>query len=477
MAFLGPCLRRSMACLLLACAVLSGCGSSEARARDAYGRYQAAAAANDMVGAQRALMQLVAIEDRVSEYWIELAKIQAATGSPRDAYHSLTRAYELDRSNVGLLRALTEFALRGNDPATAQVFARELEVVAPGDPWVNLTRGYVALRESRFDDALSASDEVLETSPFDTHAKALKARALLGKRQDDEAIGLLLDQIRVEPSDAICLQVLANVYEIRRDWPRLSQIARRLAQLQPTNNGHALLAITAAFKAGQSEQGRRDSWKLITSGASADLVSRVLDIWFDNWPAQQRVADAIKLGRAARDPQQRLPYADFLNRVGSPVAALELVNDVAKYPVAADNADANAVAAEALVLSGKSSDAIKRFGAVLAFDPGNSIALRGRSKQLLRVGRAKDAIADAEKLVTVSPASARDRLLLARAYTAANDAQQAQRTLWDAFQAIPANEQIYGALDHLTRSNADKRLALKEEFARQTATKINHGLL
>jgi predicted Zn-dependent protease len=342
---------------------------------------------------------------------------------------------------------------------------------------VHLTRGYVALRERRYDEALSAANEVLGTSPFDTHAKALKARALLGKQQDDEAVALLLEQIRVEPSDAICLQVLANIYEQRRDWQRLSQIARRLAQLQPANNGHALLAITAAFKAGQSEQGRRDSWKLITSGANSALVSRVLDIWFVTWPAQQRVADAIKLGGAARDPQQRLPYADFLNRVGSPAAALELVKDAAKYPVTADNAGANAVAAEALGLSGKSIEARKRFGEVLAFDPGNPVALRGRAKLLLRLGNAKEAISDAEKLVTVSPATAADRLLLARAYTAAGDAQQAQRTLWDAFHAIPANEQIYGALLHLARSDADSRLALKDEFTRQTATKIDQGLL
>ena len=293
--------------------------------------------------------------------------------------------------------------------------------------------------------------------------KALKARALLGKQQDDEAVSCSWSRFG---SNLRCdlPASLANIYEQRRDWQRLSQVARRLAQLQPANNGHALLAIAAAFKGGQSEQGRRDSWKLITSGANSALVSRVLDIWFVNWPAQQRVADAIKLGGAARDPQQRLPYADFLNRVGSPAAALELVKDAAKYPVTADNAGANAVAAEALGLGGKSIEARNRFGEVLAFDPGNPVALRGRAKLLLRLGNAQEAISDAEKLVTVSPATAEDRLLLARAYTAAGDAQQAQRTLWDAFHAIPANEQIYGALLHLARSDADRRLALKDEL-------------
>ena len=151
--------------------------------------------------------------------------------------------------------------------------------------------------------------------------------------------------------------------------------------------------------------------------------------------------------------------------------------DAAKYPIDAGNADANAVAAEALGLSGKLGEARKRFSDVLAFDPGNMIALRGRSKMQLRMGKVEDAIVDAEKLVTVAPASSRDRLLLANAYTAAGDVQQAQRTLWDAFRDIPADERIYAALAHLTRFNEDRRLALQEEFARQNATKLDDGFL
>lgn len=466
-----------MACALLAFGALSGCNSREGRATEAYGKYQAAAAANDMVGAQQALLQLVAVEDRVSEYWMALARIQAASGSTGDAYHSLTRAYELDRSNVGLLRALTEFALRGGDPARAQIYARELEVMSPGDPWVNLTFGYGALRENRFDEALAASGKVLETSPFDTHAKVLKARALLGKKQEGDAVNLLIEQVRAQPNDAMSLQLLANIYELRRDWAELAPIARRLTELRPADEAPALLAIGAAFKAGQFDQGRRDSINLVKSGGGVQRIYRVLDIWMKNWPSSQRVEDAFDLGRTARHPREKVPYADFLNRIGSSRLALRLVAETAKYPITTANADAHAVAANALGDTGRMREALKRIGDVLAFDPGNSAALRGRSEMLLRSGRAKDAVADAEKLVTVVPDSARDRLLLARVYTAAGDPQQAQRTLWDAFRAIPGDEQVYGALVQLTRSNPDRRLALRKEFDRQNVMKLSQGLL
>lgn len=467
----------SVACLLTACIALNGCNSKEARARDAYAEYQAASAAGNMVGARLALMKLVSIDESVSEYWVELAKIQAANGSIGEAYHSLTRAYELDRSNVGLLRTLTEFALRGGDPVKAQEYARQLEVVAPGDPWVKLTSGYGALRESRFDEALKAADEVLQLSPFDPNAKVLKARALLGRQQEDEAVKLLAEQIRTQPNDVMSLQLLANIYHLRADWPRLSAIASQLVTLEPGNSSRSLLAIEAAFKAGQTEQARQVSLKLMGSGAQAQTVSQVLDLWIENWTSPQRVADAVRLGRAASTVNARLPYADFLNRVGSPASALALMAGAATSPVNGDNANANAISAEALGNIGKSGPAKKRFDDVLAYDPGNAIALRGRSNLLLRMSKASEAIPDAEKLVTVAPTAARDRLLLARVYAAAGDAPQAQRTLWDAFRDIPGDEQIYRVLLLQTRSDPIRQAQLQEEFKRQTATKIGQGLL
>src|SRR5437868_15269299 len=90
---------------LSASILLTGCGSAESRAQTAHSEYRAAAASNDMIGARRALLRLVQAKDDVPEYWADLGKIQAALGEYGDAYYSFTRAYELDRSNVELVRA------------------------------------------------------------------------------------------------------------------------------------------------------------------------------------------------------------------------------------------------------------------------------------------------------------------------------------------------------------------------------------
>ena len=96
---------------LSASILIAGCSSSDSRARTALGEYQAAAAANDMWGARRALLELVQAKDDVADYWTELGKVQASMGSYGDAYYAFTRAYELDRTNPALLRALTERVL------------------------------------------------------------------------------------------------------------------------------------------------------------------------------------------------------------------------------------------------------------------------------------------------------------------------------------------------------------------------------
>src|SRR3954447_20849262 len=128
---------RIAACLSVSC-LAAGCSSSDSRAQQALTAYQAAAAANDLAGARQALLQLVSAKEDVADYWVELGKLQASTGSYGEAYYAFTRAYELNRSDPNVLQAVTELALRTGDLSRAEKHARELEVVSPGNPWIKL---------------------------------------------------------------------------------------------------------------------------------------------------------------------------------------------------------------------------------------------------------------------------------------------------------------------------------------------------
>jgi predicted Zn-dependent protease len=155
---------------------------------------------------------------------------------------------------------------------------------------------------------------------------------------------------------------------------------------------------------------------------------------------------------------------------------VRLTAPLAGLPVKATNAEANAVLADALSRSGNLPASKARFDAVIAFDPGNATALRGRAELELRTGHAAAAVIDAQKLVTVLPNSARDRLLLARSFAAAGNPAWADRTLWTAFQDIPANDEIYAALLAGKKGNVEAIAELQEEVARQRNEKLSRGL-
>jgi predicted Zn-dependent protease len=455
----------------------AGCSSSDSRAQAALGAYQAAAASNDLFGARRALLQLVKAKDDVSDYWVELGKLEAAMGSYGDAYYAFTRAYELDRSNPDLIRALVQLSLRSGDIGSAESHARELEVLAPGDPWVKMVKGWSAFSDSHYDQSLAISDELLAQSPGDPTATILKARSLIDLNREPEALDLLTKQVQSQPSDFGSLALLARIYEHQEDWAKVAQTAQRLVAINSSDQQDMLLLVKASFRAGDVAGARQASLKILRPNADPQMVSSVLNLWTDYWPSAQRVSDARRLAAAASGVQRRLIYADFLNRVGSPADGIRLAGAIATLPVNAQNAEANAVYADALWRIGNSAAAKQRFDAVLAFDPGNSTALRGRSELEIRTGNPKAAIFDAQKLTTVLPNSSSDRLLLARAYSAAGQNDWADRTLWSAFQDIPADERIYAALRASRIGNADGLSEIQEEFDRQRDAKLNRGLL
>ena len=462
---------------LSAVVLIAGCSSSDSKARAALGEYQAASAANDLPAARMALLKLVRAKDDVSDYWAELGKVQAQMGSYNDAYYAFTRAHELNRSDPAIVRILTELALRSGDLTQAEAKAEELEILSPGDPWVKLVKGWGEYAQLHFDQALAISDSMLASAPNDTAATILKARALVSLRREDEAIDLLNKHIQDVPSDGASIALLAKIYARSDNWTKVAELTQRVRNIAPTDRDNALLLIEAAFRSGNVGLGRKTSFDLLQPSADPTTVNSVLDLWVEYWPSAQRLDDARRLAGMAAGIEQRLAYADFLSRYGSPSDAIRIAQPTATLPIRAGSAEANAVLADALWRTGRAAEAKTRFDAVLAFDPGNATALRGRSELLLRTGNASAAVLDAQKLVTVLLNDADSRLLLARAFAAAGNRPWMERTLWTAFQDIPANGHILAALQSTKKGDRDQLANLMSEFGRQRDSQLNRGLM
>jgi predicted Zn-dependent protease len=448
--------------------LLAGCGSAEYRARQAFRDYQAAAAAGDLRAARVALLHLVTARDDVPEYWEDLGKVQLELGAFSDAYYAYTRAHELDRSNITILGTLAQLALLSGNLDIAEEKARQLELVAPEHPAVNLTYAYLALRRSDLDEAERRTDQLLRVDPYNSSAKQLKSRILLKRGEPKAAVALLDEQVRVNPRDVGSLKALALLQEDQGNWPGVAATASQMAQLNRKDRGAALLFIEANFQANNIAAALRASQSLLTSASPGDLVDAVLSLWAAHWRGEASIEEARRLVRSA-NPEQRLAYASFFNRAGSPEDAALLLGSAPQLPVDRANSSANAIFADSLALRGRVADAKRLFDAVLAQEPDHVYALRGRTRLQLQIKAYLPAIHDAQRLVSVRPQSASDRLLLAQAYAAAGDRRQLDRTLWDAFHEIPADKHLFAALRaHVGKAgDADAVNRVGQEFQQQ----------
>jgi len=448
--------------------LLSGCRSAESRAQEAYGEYQSAVAAGDLAAARLALLQLVSVDDDVARYWVELGRVQLQLGQYSDAFYAFTRAHELDKGDVSVLGILIQLALMSGNVDLAEEKTRQLELVAPANPIIQLTAGYVALRRGNFDEADRQAGMLLERDPYEPTSKLLKARVLMAQDRLDDAIALLAEQVRVQPKDMMSLHALITMLERKEDWAGVARVARQISQHYPGGADALLRYIEAEFRAGRPDAARAESLRLLTPDAPADTVDRVLTLWAEHWRGSASVAEARRLAAAA-GIHQHLAYATFFNAAGAPGSAAALVGGAPQLPVTRSNSSVNAIFARSQALLGKTAEAKQLYDAVLRYEPDHVYALRGRADLYLATGLPKAAVRDAQRLVSIAPESAEDRLLLARAYATAGDRRQLERTLWDAFHEIPANRAVYRALHSqmLTRAGVEAARRVTEEYEQQ----------
>ena len=421
---------------------------------------------------------LVAADDTNPSYWAELGRVQIQLAAYSDAYYAYSRSWELDRSNPQALSTLTQLALLSGNVDVAEDHARQLELLSPGHPAIRLTYGYVALKRGSLDEADRQVGLLLQEFPREPSGNLLKARIFLARGKTDEAIKVLEEQTRSAPRDIGSWKGLIALYERDRNWTAVTQAASELASIHPKDADNRYTAIDAALRANKTEVALRVSQPFLAPDAPSDRLGEVLNIWADRWKGPEAVSQVRRLASNA-GPDQALAYATYFNAAGHPEDAAALLGGAPRLPLHPSNLSLNALIAESLALRGQNTEAKELFDGILEREPDHVYALRGRINLEIRTRAAKAAIIDAQRLVSVLPKSARDRLLLARAYAASGDARQVDRTLWDAFHEIPANLLLYETLRaHVQRTGGDEATArVDAEFRQQQETALSRAFI
>jgi tetratricopeptide (TPR) repeat protein len=433
-------------------------------ARIAYGHYQSALAAGDLLQARNALLNLVQIQQDVAPYWIELGKLQLQLGAYREAYDAFAHAHELDRSNVDVLSTMAQMALLSGDVETASEHADSLALVSPDNPVVTIVRGYAALKSGELDKAEKQADLVLASSPNESFSTILKSRVFIAQGRFDDAIALLEDQHRAVPKDRSAIKGLTELYRARGDWRDVARIQSDAHRLDPKDSKTTLTAVEAFLRSGNLAGARSMSAQLLSPAGDPQLLDAALELWARFSPGKAPLPDGVKFANAVSG-DRRVAFANYYNQIGQPATAAALLGS-SQLPVTHANARWNAVLAQSMALQGRTMDAMRLFNQVLDREPDQREALRGRSALEAQIGPTKQAILDAQRLVTISPNSGEDRVLLARAYLAAHNGDEVRRTLWDAFRDLPDDERVFYALRSVlvSTNDAEGQRRLTDEF-------------
>lgn len=464
--------------LAVATPLLTGCNRYRSwQARRAYNNYEAAAASGDLVRTKFALAALVRVDEDVPDYWVELGKTELQLGEHGKAYDAFARAHELDRTNVQILAALTQLALTGGHVDMAYEHARSLALLAPDNPAVTLVRSYKAFRSGELDDADTQIDKLLAETPNDPNATVLKAHILIARDRIDDAIALLEAQHRAAPGDRSALRGLAALYRSRNDWRNLARVELDLHRLAPGDSAILGNLVEALLRVGDVADARRASGPLLSSGVEAKVVDATLLAWANYAPGGRPMPDALSLAEISAG-ERRVAFANYFNRIGKATVAAALLGG-AQLPVSPVNARWNAVFAQSMALQGRLGDAKQLFDRVLQAEPDQLDALRGRSRLEARTGMTREAVVDGQRLVSASPETGEDRLLLAQAFVAAGNKRGATRTLWQAFQDLPEDDRVLGALKSVLISSGDLDgvRRLNDEFADQRKAKLVKDLV
>lgn len=446
---------------LFLAALVGGCDNRQEQAQAAYAEYQAALVGGDLRAARQALIALVAADDSNAQYWIELGKISLELADYGGAYDAYLRAHELDRANVEGLTVLTQIALRSGNLDMADQHARQLEILAPTNPAVPLTKGYIALRRSDFEEASRQAAAFTQVSPYDSAGTVLRSRILVAQNKPEEAITLLAEQVKQVPSDATSLRALAAIYELREQWSDAATTLRNYLGWQPKDAQARVRLVEAELRSGQVAAAADVTVKAVAE----DDIDNLLGPWVA-LGQQEVIADRLFAWAKSTSTGRRIAIARFLTTAEKPERVLALIEQDAVLPVRPDNVIPNALYGAALVQSGRAAEGSVRLDQVIAVDGANREALRARALLRSRTGKHQEAIEDAQKLVATDNSSPLARVFLARIYQAGGDTDGARRTLWDGFHDIGGDRLIYDALRPLVArlDGAQAAQRLSQEF-------------
>lgn len=239
----------------------------------------------------------------------------------------------------------------------------------PGNAMLLRVRGLALFEDRRFAASLADFDKAIAAEPSNVAAYELKAAVLAALKKHAEAVATLEKARAVDPRNADLLLSEARVYAAQPDFKRALEQCDRALAIDGANLGALELRAAIYDQQGEREKALADTDKMLRiKPGSPDLMRQRAGLLADLHKFDKACEELLKLHKAApQDAQTTLQ--------------LGMVYQAAK----------------------QYDKALAAFDEVLARNPDDFGAIRGRADALLNTGRRGDAIAEYEKAFKLRP--------------------------------------------------------------------------
>jgi tetratricopeptide (TPR) repeat protein len=337
----------------------------------------------------------------------------------------------------------------------------------PTDEAVQLDAVRVLLLAGRYEDGMTRAEGVLARNPKNTMAHVLRASAMAGMSQIDEALTSLEDAIKIDPNRPGSFMDLGTVQAARGNLVEAEAGFKHAITVDPK----AVPAYLALARFYSSTDRQMLAEQTVLQALDVDAADRSANVFLARIYAtsgrmSQLEAPLKRMAAASKSPQARMMLADYFVQQKRFAEARPILEELSSVPEVALPARLRIAGLE--YEGGMPAKAHKLIDALIAEQPSNVQIQVIKAGWLLSEKKVAEAMKRASAVAAANPSSADAMMLLAAVQLAAKDGEAAFRSYNEVLRLSPGSVEAQVALANLNLDRGKPKEAA--DFARLAVT-------
>jgi tetratricopeptide (TPR) repeat protein len=324
------------------------------------------------------------------------------------------------------------------------------------------------LKSGRFDDARARAAVLLEKNPKDVEAMLLHANAMAALRDPAGALAQIDEALKISPDNS---NILVNLGVVRMQSGEAKQAEaafRQAIALEPDSIDPQLALANFLWAAERAPEAEATLKAILARQPQHLLANRMLGMLY---LSTNRVSEAEQpltvVADVSKTPAARLQLADYYTGSGRTNEAAALLNELAKDPASAADAEMRLAALD--YAQKRVPEAHARLDALLKRAPNHAPALEMKAQWLAAENKLDEALVRAKAAVGADPQSATAQFTLATVHGRRSEVSEATAAYNEVLRLNPRAVGAQLELSRLNLTSGDSAAALRyAEEARLT---------